>query len=369
MNWVNGPLDPYSTLRLTQEGLGVDNVYQIRVVLANGTYVTATRCQNTELFFALRGGGGGTFGIVMEISMLVHHEKPMEMITLKLENRDPRTVEHFLEVMVDNAERWANEGWGGYFQPGMQRNQPITLIMATSMLSPTAADISMKPIKDFALEHGPHGSQNLTTFTTFGEMMQSLGKLDIMAVNNYQTAISMSSRIVPRANFRGTRNKQRLVRVLSDIIHTSDHTANSSPSLPPLLVCLTTPATYSQHLPGTDQNGGTGYASVTPAWRNGLWHVIHKRTWGNEADPSAVARIWRKTTQSMDPLRQMTPGGGAYQNEGDAFEPNPIDAFWGKENYDRLLKIKRDVDPDNLFTVHQGIGWEEKDPRWNCYPG
>lgn len=31
--------------------------------------MTANTCQNTDLFFALRGGGGGTFGVVMEVTM------------------------------------------------------------------------------------------------------------------------------------------------------------------------------------------------------------------------------------------------------------------------------------------------------------
>lgn len=53
-------------------GLGVDNVMQIRTVLPNGTYVTANRCQNQELFFALRGGGGSTFGVNMEMTTRAH---------------------------------------------------------------------------------------------------------------------------------------------------------------------------------------------------------------------------------------------------------------------------------------------------------
>lgn len=350
------------------KGLGVDNVYQIHAILPNGTYITASRCQNTELFFALRGGGGGTFGVVMDVSMLAHQEKPMEVLSLSLENRDPRIVENFLQVMVDNAERWADEGWGGYFQPGMQTDQPITLFMATSMMDHTQAEESMKPILDFALHSGTTASQNLTTFTGFGELMQSMETLNTMSLNHYQAAVSMSSRIVPRVNFQGTANKHRLVEVLNDIMHTLDQKTNSSLSLPPLLVCLTTPVMYSKHLPDMDRKGGPGYSSVTPAWRDGLWHVIHKRAWVDEVEPSTVADIWKETSQSMNPLRQLTPGGGAYQNEGDAFEPDPIGTFWGKDNYDRLFKFKQEVDPDNIFTVHQGIGWEESHRRYNCYP-
>lgn len=60
-------------------GLGVDNVEQMRVVLPNGTYVTANRCQNQDMFFALRGGGGGTFGVLMETTSRVHPIVPFQV--------------------------------------------------------------------------------------------------------------------------------------------------------------------------------------------------------------------------------------------------------------------------------------------------
>lgn len=51
-------------------GLGADRVLQYRVVTPQGEYLTANACQNTDLFYALRGGGGGTFGVVMESTFL-----------------------------------------------------------------------------------------------------------------------------------------------------------------------------------------------------------------------------------------------------------------------------------------------------------
>lgn len=42
----------------------------------------------------------------------------------------------------------------------------------------------------------------------------------------------------------------------------------------------------------------------------------------------------------MDPIRAITPGAGAYQNEADVYEPDPIGSFWGEKNYARLLAIK-----------------------------
>lgn len=61
-------------------GLGVDNVQQFRVVLPNGTSVTANRCLNPDVFFALRGGGGGTFGVITEMSTIAHEQVTLQVI-------------------------------------------------------------------------------------------------------------------------------------------------------------------------------------------------------------------------------------------------------------------------------------------------
>jgi hypothetical protein len=70
----------------------------------------------------------------------------------------------------------------------------------------------------------------------------------------------------------------------------------------------------------------------------------------------------------MNPLREFTPDGGAYQNEADAFETDPVGSFWGEENYARLLRIKKEVDPMNILSVHNGVGWDTGDERFRCYP-
>lgn len=293
--------------------------------------------------------------------MRAHPEKPMEGVRFTLTNRDPEIVEQFLKLVVGNAERWADEGWGGYFST----RTSLSLLLGTSMLDHRQAEESMKPLLDFAHHHGVINTLNVTSYRGFGEFTQDLVKSGFLDISRAATNIAMSSRIVPRENFEGTANKAKLVEVLNDM--TLVRARHSS--MPPFfLVCITGPNTYSRHLPKTDQKGGAGYASVTPAWRAGLWHVVYTQTWGAASDPSAVRDTWEQTGQVMDPLRQLTPKGGAYFNEADLFEPDPVGAFWGTENYARLLTIKKDLDPDNLMTVHQGIGWEKRDPRYSCYP-
>ena len=53
-------------------GLAVDNVLEVDVVISNGTLITANKCHNSDLFWAIRGGGGGTYGIVTRVVYKAH---------------------------------------------------------------------------------------------------------------------------------------------------------------------------------------------------------------------------------------------------------------------------------------------------------
>ncbi|KAL3464810.1 hypothetical protein BJX64DRAFT_297928 [Aspergillus heterothallicus] len=349
-------------------GLGVDNVQELKAVLPNGTYVTANRCQNQDIFFALRGGGGGTFGVITEMSTLAHPEKPMVSISvfsLSLTNADD-----FISIIVANADKWASEGWGGYIQPGLLGNGVSSFFMATSLLNQSEAEISMKPITDFAHQQGTFAIANITSTNNYFEILDALIGSGAAESLGSGGATAMSSRIIPRQYFQGTPNQQKLSSILQDILTTTQQDSGLIPAIAPLFICVTAPTIYSEGLPESDQTNGPGASSVTPAWRTGLWHAIHLRSFSpsKTRDAKAVREIFQAAHDTMNPLRQFTPDGGAYQNEADAFETDPIASFWGEENYARLLKIKEEIDPTNFLSVHNGVGWEKEDDRFECYP-
>ena len=53
-------------------GLGCDNVLSLTMVLANSTVVKVNSSENSDLRFALCGGGGGNFGVVTEFTLALH---------------------------------------------------------------------------------------------------------------------------------------------------------------------------------------------------------------------------------------------------------------------------------------------------------
>ena len=63
---------------------------------------------------------------------------------------------------------------------------------------------------------------------------------------------------------------------------------------------------------------------------------------------------------------QATPGAGAYFNEADTFEEGWQEQFWGTDNYNALLNVKKTWDPEGLFVCRQCVGSEEWDDGGMC---
>jgi hypothetical protein len=58
----------------------------------------------------------------------------------------------------------------------------------------------------------------------------------------------------------------------------------------------------------------------------------------------------------LEPLKELTPGGGAYVNEASWGEVEWKETFFGG-NYERLLEVKGRYDPSHLFDCWKCVGW------------
>lgn len=100
--WLQGGGLSFSSRKY---GIGVDQVLDFTVVLTNGTVVTADACTNPDLFWALRGGGGGTFGVVTHVHYKVYDVTPI----VKLEyysGIDESLLPEYGVAYEDIVEKW-----------------------------------------------------------------------------------------------------------------------------------------------------------------------------------------------------------------------------------------------------------------------
>lgn len=79
-------------------GVGSDQVVALEVVTTNGRIVTATPTVNSDLYWALLGGGGGNFGIVISAMAKVHRKVPVTVSTWTLTTSETVSADAFWEA-------------------------------------------------------------------------------------------------------------------------------------------------------------------------------------------------------------------------------------------------------------------------------
>lgn len=78
-------------------GLGCDNLLELEMMNFNGEIIKANKDENKDLFWALRGAGGGNFGVVL--SMTFKLAKKVEMATLVRIDYKNTTLEESIKVV------------------------------------------------------------------------------------------------------------------------------------------------------------------------------------------------------------------------------------------------------------------------------
>ena len=74
-------------------GMNCDNVVAVKVMLADGRILVADERRNVPLFWAVRGGTGGNFGVLLEISYRLHRTRPLWDFGLRWRIEDaPRAI-------------------------------------------------------------------------------------------------------------------------------------------------------------------------------------------------------------------------------------------------------------------------------------
>lgn len=108
--------------------------------------------------------------------------------------------------------------------------------------------------------------------------------------------------------------------------------------------------------------------AVVPAFRTAIMHTQayeSNASWDGTTvveSPELQAKRHDRLQSYMQRWRDITPGGGAYMNEGDMQDPEWQNTFYGS-HYERLLEVKKRCDPDGVFWVISGVGSDDWEVR------
>ena len=350
-------------------GTAAGNVLEAEVVLASGEIVVANEARHADLFWALRGGGGGTFGVVTRLTMRTY-PMPDTFISVRGTIRASGDAEfrRLLTQLVRFLPSLCNDRWGE--QIILSGDNSVEFGMLAVDLTDQQAREAWRPFLDWV--DGQPGAFALAVSiktVPFGALWDA-GLRDQLSPGS----VSHDDRPgAPRERFWFATNQLEVSwyvlaygsrwlprRLFDDADALADALFEASRSWPFLLHVNKALSGAAPEAVARDRGTAINPAvfdaaalALTVSWQQYAFPGVP----GHEPDAENAALGARLVGQTMDVLRVLTPGAGSYVNETDYFEPDWQDSFWGP-NYPRLLEIKRRYDPQNVFRVHHGVGSE-----------
>jgi FAD/FMN-containing dehydrogenase len=303
-------------------GLTVDNLLAADVVLADGSFVTATADSHPDLFWALRGGGGN-FGIVTSFLFRCHDVGDVVAGPILYDIADTSDVlRWYREVQPGLPEELS--GWFALLTipPAPPFPEELWLRKACAVVwcytGPLdRADETMAPVREF-------GSPLLdgTQQVPFPALQSVFDALYPPGLQWYW-----------RTDF---------FREISDAAIATHQEFGEA---------LPTPHSTMHLYPIDGAVARVSSDATAFAYRDGGWSGVIV---GVDPDPANAGRIKDWAVRYSEALHPTSAGGG-YVNFMMAEEGSDrVRASYG-QNYDRLARIKGRYDPDNFFHVNQNI--------------
>lgn len=322
-------------------GLGSDQVLSIDLVTPDGRFITADETQNEDLFWAIRGGGGATWGVVTSMTVKVHEKMIFSGMTWDTTTKEMNiTDDTFWEAIAAYWRRYpefsaaktygycrmsAEEG-GGYAWRGLPVMVPgMKLVDFKKLAQPLLDDwaaLGVDPKVEF-FEHDSYYPTWTSHFPT-----------SIVARAYGRTA----NRLLARKNWEDETLMNKTIQTVRSVVEDG--------------------AFLVHYNINADEPDNTPDSAANPAWRDVMMFNIIGVSWDEETPQSEIDDINDKLTNDLNQrLIDISPGSGGYLNEGDVMDADFAQSFYGS-NYERLLEIKRKVDPRDLFWAPTAVGSE-----------
>ena len=150
----------------------MDNVLEITIVTADGNHVTANSYQNQDLFWALRGGGGGTWGVVTSVTYKTHPSTPFAAALLSVNSTNANSTQKLIREIIRLTPSLVEQGYGGY---GGGSTEQFLFFVLSPNVTVNQTQATFRPLFDFAVSQPGFSVQNETVqFQDFWEFYNLL---------------------------------------------------------------------------------------------------------------------------------------------------------------------------------------------------
>ncbi|HEV2372677.1 MAG TPA: FAD-binding oxidoreductase [Streptosporangiaceae bacterium] len=324
-------------------GLTSDNVQSLQIVTADGQVRTCDSSQDSDLFWACRGGGGGNFGVVTSFTFTTHPVGDIVLFFLSWPWSQAAQVIAAWQSWAPNAPDalWSN------VHLGAAQGGPVPSIQVGGTylggLSAAAAELENL----YAAAGSPPSSPFIQTASWLDAMLIEAGCYGLTVDQCHlptQTPGGQISRVSEHAksDFFTKPLSSRGIGTLLSGVETFQR-AGGAPGAGGGIAFDALGGAVNRVAPGA-----TAFVH-----RNALFQAQYTTTWPTGSDPAAVARQYAWQQALWQSMRRYA-SGQAYQNYIDPALANWRQAYYGT-NYPRLAQVKATYDPGRIFTFPQSV--------------
>jgi FAD/FMN-containing dehydrogenase len=304
-------------------GLTCDALRGVQVVLANGTAVRASASQNSDLFWACRGGGGGNFGVVTEYTFATSAATTVGYATLRWTDAD-------MEAVI--------AGWQQRIAVAPTTSWPV-LHLATGSGHVTPS------INVFAL--------GTSATAEVDALVAAIGRTPAATTTTQYTHLQALQQVAGCTGYTDSQCQLAPAGLLTRRVHVSGSDilgrALTSTEISAISRYLRTRATTNSSTtllvePFGGALAGKAVGATAFPWRTAVASVQWKVTFSSVPSPSVEASTYNWISTGHTKFGSASIG--AYINY---LEPSrPISAYYGS-NYARLRQLRTTYDPRGLF--------------------
>jgi len=318
-------------------GVTSDLLIGAQIVLADGRILDCDERQDGDLFWALRGAGSGNFGVV---TSLVFRTIPV-----------PEITNFHLSWPFDRAVG-VIEAWQQWAPTGPDELAASLKVTATDNLDrPPSVDI-----------YGALMGTESTAFDLLDELVTRLGT-DPISFSNKQMTFSETRRFWAQLGTEEARAGEAQPSAVTQQPYLFTKSQFFKRQLRTEAIMALTQNFPLGRVAGESREldfmpWGGAYNRVRPdatafVHRDELFQLKHSVAVDAEAPPSekADARIW--VLRSWESVHSWG-SGRVFQNFVDQELQNWADAYYGT-NYERLIRVKAQYDPEGFFRFQQSI--------------
>jgi FAD/FMN-containing dehydrogenase len=359
-------------------GLAAAGLLEAEIVTADGAVLIANACSHPDLFWALKGGGGGSFGVVTRLTLRTHPLPTLlggvfAAVKAKSDGAYRRLIERFVAFY---RERLFNPTWGE--QVALRPDNTLAVSMVFQGIDAAAAGAAWRPFFE-AIAGQPDDFAVVQPPVVAAVPARNFWNTAWMKANAPDLLLGDDRPGAPDGDvfWRSNLNEAGWYLHAYESVWLPE-TLIDPASQPRLVDALFAGSRrwriglhFNKGLAGGPAENRTAArdAATNPAAADAFALAISAAEGppafpgiaGHEPDPAVARRNAGNVAAAMDPLRRLVPDHGSYVSESSFFEADWRGAFWGV-NYPRLRAIKDRYDPEGLFFVHHGVGSEDWSP-------